>query len=209
MEKSGDTLRNSVLSTYMVVRVANSPSAPPSQGRCRCEASAAALRESNQMKVTYSQYSYRLQSEMESEDILAQISALLEGRAFSLLDEDRPGAILRDTPWDRPSCNHEWCDTDNDRPHRSLRRREGTPGLTRPNEALERLAAATVPGMAHWSGTGPEGATCGKCTFYGTVLNHLERLIPKRCRKYSEMVNKCGPEPIPKITLACRHFHMR
>ena len=85
----------------------------------------------------------------------------------------------------------------------------GTPGLTRPNEALERLADATVPGMAHWSGTGPEGATCGKCAFYGTVLNHLERLIPKRCRKYAEMVNKCGPEPIPERTLACRHFHMR
>ena len=85
----------------------------------------------------------------------------------------------------------------------------GTPGLTRPNEALEKMADRTVPGMAHWSGTGPPDATCGGCTFYGTVLNHLERLMPKRCRKYKEMVNKCGPEPIPEKTEACRHWDSR
>jgi hypothetical protein len=38
-----------------------------------------------------------------------------------------------------------------------------SPYLTSVNPTLDRLAAATDCGQAHWAGTGPEGATCGQC----------------------------------------------
>ena len=44
-------------------------------------------------------YPDRLQTPMQTQDVLAQIDALLEGRQFSSMDEDRPGAILRKTPF--------------------------------------------------------------------------------------------------------------
>ena len=34
----------------------------------------------------------------------------------------------------------------------------GSPYLTRPNEALEKMVDKAVPGMAHWAGSGPPGA---------------------------------------------------
>ena len=44
-------------------------------------------------------YPDRLQTPMQTQDVLAQIDALLEGRQFSSVDDDRPGAILRKTPF--------------------------------------------------------------------------------------------------------------
>ena len=46
--------------------------------------------------------------------------------------------------------------------------------------------AQTVPGMAYFSGTGPEGKTCGDCKY-------LERRVVKffqySCNKYKELTN--------------------
>ena len=83
-----------------------------------------------------------------------------------------------------------------------------TPGLTKPNPELSRLVAATVPGMAHWSGTGPQGATCGMCSFWRTIGDGGKRKL-KRCGKYVTLTLKIGPEPIPAKTLACRHFELQ
>ena len=85
----------------------------------------------------------------------------------------------------------------------------GSPYLTRPNEALERMVDKTVPGMAHWAGSGPPGATCGKCKFYGTVMDHLERMRLKRCKKFLQLTYNVGPEPIPARTPSCRHFEAK
>ena len=50
-------------------------------------------------KFKFGDNTYRLQTPMHTQDVLAQIDALLEGRQFSSMDEDRPGAILRKTPF--------------------------------------------------------------------------------------------------------------
>ena len=57
----------------------------------------------------------------------------------------------------------------------------------------------TMPGMAHFSGTGPDGKTCGQCMF-------LETLGRKsRCLKYKQMTGKQGAAIHPDC-LSCRHF---
>lgn len=83
---------------------------------------------------------------------------------------------------------------------------KGSQYLTSPNPELDRLVTATVPGMAHWSGTGPPGATCGKCRHHMSLPNHLEKMVLKRCAKYFHLVQKVGPEPIPNKTVACRYW---
>ena len=50
-------------------------------------------------KFKFGENTYRLQTPMQTQDVLAQIDALLEGRQFSSVDEDRPGAILQKTPF--------------------------------------------------------------------------------------------------------------
>ena len=85
----------------------------------------------------------------------------------------------------------------------------GSPYLTRPTEALEKMADKTVPGMAHWAGSGPPGTTCGKCKFYGTVADHLERMKLKRCKKYLQLTGKVGSDVIPGRTPSCRHFEAK
>ena len=50
-------------------------------------------------KFKFGDNTYRLQTPMQTQDVLAQIDALLEGRQFSSVDDDRPGAILRKTPF--------------------------------------------------------------------------------------------------------------
>ena len=50
-------------------------------------------------KFKFGENTYRLQTPMQTQDVLAQIDALLEGRQFSSVEDDRPGAILRKTPF--------------------------------------------------------------------------------------------------------------
>ena len=82
-----------------------------------------------------------------------------------------------------------------------------TPNLTKPNPELERMVNATIPGMAHWAGSGPPGATCGKCKNWRSLGDDDSGKIKfNRCEKYFQLIGKVGPEPIPKGTAACRYF---
>ena len=82
----------------------------------------------------------------------------------------------------------------------------GSPYLTRPNEALEKMADATVPGMAHWAGSGPPGKTCRTCKYFGNRRDFGGKVRLRRCSKYTALTQKIGPEPIPAVTAACRHY---
>jgi len=78
--------------------------------------------------------------------------------------------------------------------------------LTSTNPELERAAAKTYPGMAHWAGSGPAGETCGKCLNYGDIGDDGgSRIKRNRCLKYYAMMDRVGGV-IPAGTAACRHF---
>lgn len=71
----------------------------------------------------------------------------------------------------------------------------------------------TPPGMAHWSGTGPDGKTCRECAHYtnegrytATSKGHATgQLKPGRCLKYQSLTKRKGAK-FPFIKLACKHF---
>jgi hypothetical protein len=65
--------------------------------------------------------------------------------------------------------------------------------------------ASTVPGMAHFAGTGPFGATCGDCSFWQTIPKS-QRM---HCAKYVRMTKDKVKKPVPSRTPACRHFEER
>jgi hypothetical protein len=79
-----------------------------------------------------------------------------------------------------------------------------------------RTIALTVPGMAHFAATGPLGATCQECVFWGywrqrrntsgDIVGTLRR--PGCCKKYHELTRQHGPQ-VPARTEACRHFQQR
>jgi hypothetical protein len=61
-------------------------------------------------------------------------------------------------------------------------------------------------GMAHFSGSGPPGQTCGDCT-------HLDRVIRKgeskaRCGMFQKLTGRKGEIINPKFA-ACRYFEAR
>ena len=60
------------------------------------------------------------------------------------------------------------------------------------------LAANTID-VADLRVTGPSGATCQKCAFYGY------REMEKKCTKYREMVHEWGAN-IRKTQSACKYF---
>lgn len=77
--------------------------------------------------------------------------------------------------------------------------------LTEPNPALAALVKATIPGMAHWAGTGPRGKTCGECEFLVSISVGVGRST--RCEKYQQMMNgKVGSKKIPEVTPSCKYF---
>jgi hypothetical protein len=81
---------------------------------------------------------------------------------------------------------------------------------------LARQIALTRPGMAHWSASGPFGAVCGQCAFYGywqqvrgpngniVKTKHRQR----SCAKYLALTGTHGAA-VPASTEACRHFERR
>jgi hypothetical protein len=87
--------------------------------------------------------------------------------------------------------------------------------LTTPNQQIEDYEKTTTPGMAHWAGTGPAGATCGKCKFWSyfeTVWRGDHTVTVKhgaRCEKYWRMTGRHGTETIEEKTSACRHYEAR
>ena len=72
--------------------------------------------------------------------------------------------------------------------------------LTSTNPELEKLARSTPPGMAHWAGTGPAGASCG----HGDInVAGRKRVKHNRCLKFYWMMGRPGAD-----TPACRHFEV-
>jgi hypothetical protein len=77
--------------------------------------------------------------------------------------------------------------------------------LTEPNTELARLIQRTPAGMAHWAGTGPSGATCGKCEHYDYFDAKMKR-YPNGCVVYYASMRINCKTPIPARTPACRFF---
>ena len=74
--------------------------------------------------------------------------------------------------------------------------------LTRVENCPDRSQA--VSGMAYFAGTGPPGATCGNCMFYGNGRKGFER----RCRKFQEMAHKWGSN-LCKFQSGCKYFELK
>ena len=77
--------------------------------------------------------------------------------------------------------------------------------LTQPNQDLADKINRTIPGMAHWSGTGPKGMTCGSCQYFVTISRGMG--VSTRCEKYSQMMSgRISPKKLPPGTFACKYF---
>jgi len=63
----------------------------------------------------------------------------------------------------------------------------------------------TVPGMAHFAGTGPAGTRCGGCTSY--VYDEKSKRH-KTCGKYNQLTGKMG-KSFDSMTPSCRYFDAR
>jgi hypothetical protein len=70
----------------------------------------------------------------------------------------------------------------------------------------------TVPGMAHFAGTGPRNKCCGSCQFFGywkRVINQAGNLVTSKratgCGKFHALTGKHGPA-INKSLSACKYF---
>jgi hypothetical protein len=94
---------------------------------------------------------------------------------------------------------------------------ENTPGLTIGHTPdVARQIALSYSGMAHFAATGPLGATCGECVFYGyyrKILNKAGNTIRTRfrgnaCQKFYEFTKRHGPD-FPDNAEACRYFMQR
>jgi hypothetical protein len=55
-------------------------------------------------------------------------------------------------------------------------------------------------GMAHLAGSGPLGATCGRCTHWDFVGSDKGR-----CEKYSDLTGRAG-RPVPTDASACKYY---
>jgi hypothetical protein len=80
--------------------------------------------------------------------------------------------------------------------------------LTSTNPVLEQQVRCTPAGMAHWSGTGPVGATCKQCAHYGDIAGDDGRSRRNRCWKYHALTGNIG-DVVPSDTASCRHFLVR
>lgn len=81
-------------------------------------------------------------------------------------------------------------------------------GMTVTNPELESAEARTAPGMAHWAGSGPDGAKCGKCAFYGYHYRKSNGDTSRRassCEKFFKMMSKHG-DGLDKNQLGCKYF---
>lgn len=88
---------------------------------------------------------------------------------------------------------------------------ETSPHLTKPNVVLEEMRRRTPPGMAHWAGTGPEGATCRGCAHWKTTgyLAGSGLLKNSPCDKYRRMMGGVDGPPIPHYAPACKWIEPR
>jgi hypothetical protein len=80
--------------------------------------------------------------------------------------------------------------------------------LTQPDADLAHKIKSTVPGMAHWAGSGPAGAKCGGCAWFKSVTRGLG--ASTRCEKYSRMMDgRVGAKKLPPDTPACKYFEAK
>lgn len=88
-----------------------------------------------------------------------------------------------------------------------------TPGLMPPDDAVQaRRLAASVPGMAHWAETGPDGRTCRECLHWGSGKRFRReegQLCPRRCRQFSRLMQGAEGPGVPHGQASCRHFSLR
>jgi hypothetical protein len=63
----------------------------------------------------------------------------------------------------------------------------------------------TYEGQAHFASTGPAGARCLGCTYWGEGQG---RAFNRPCRKFNAMTGVTS-KPVPGSALACRHFEKR
>lgn len=80
-------------------------------------------------------------------------------------------------------------------------------GLTVINPELEDKVARTIPGMAHWAGSGPNGRICGECAFFYSVSRGVGQSF--RCQKYYNMMDREGSKKIPPGTPSCKYFELK
>ena len=100
---------------------------------------------------------------------------------------------------------------------RTTNKQLGTPGLTTgySDAELVRQIKQTVPGMAHWSGSG-NGRCCKDCSYFGyyetirTDGGDAVRSVHRgnRCFKFFVLVGKVGGA-IPPQTENCKYFAPR
>lgn len=82
-------------------------------------------------------------------------------------------------------------------------------------------SADAVPGMAHFAGTGPYGATCGGCVFRGYQRQSLTGVWNARtndhdfrwyrhpgCAQYKTLIGRHGPT-ISADNRACKYFQAK
>ena len=60
------------------------------------------------------------------------------------------------------------------------------------------------PGMAFYSGSGPDGTTCGDCQHRGYARSG--EWYADRCEKFRTMTGKNGP-PVRTDWPSCKYFH--
>jgi hypothetical protein len=67
------------------------------------------------------------------------------------------------------------------------------------------IEAATVPGMAHFAGSGPADATCGGCYHWQSIPHRGKQ----HCAQYKQMTGDKVLKPIPSRTWACKYWKAR
>jgi hypothetical protein len=91
-----------------------------------------------------------------------------------------------------------------------------TPSLTSiHSEMLEYQLRATHAGMAHFANTGPLGATCGECVFWGyyrqiqnRASDNIKAVHRKGCKKFHQLTGEHGAV-VPANAAACRYFERK
>lgn len=80
--------------------------------------------------------------------------------------------------------------------------------LTEPNPQLAAAQRKTPHGMAHWAGTGPQGATCRGCKHWGFsgYLAATGLLKDSHCDKYTRMMNGEAGGRLAHYQSACKYF---
>lgn len=83
----------------------------------------------------------------------------------------------------------------------------GSAWLAQPDEKQAQQLVDTVPGMAHFAGTGPTGKICRGCVFWQDLTDD-GKWKRDRCEKYRQLTQRVG-EKIPAGTKACKYFESK